>query len=562
MTITAADKPWLKAYPAGVPAEIDVAQYRSLVELLEDSFERYRDRVACSFMGRDFSYAELDRRSREFAAFLQQCGLHKGDRVAIMMPNTPQYPVVVAAILRAGLVIVNVNPLYTPRELEHQLRDSGAQAIVIVENFAATLEACLPRTEIRQVVLCNLGDMLGWPKGALVNAVVRHVKKLVPPFRLPQALRWRDALALGRRAAFTPPAIGPDDPALLQYTGGTTGIAKGAVLLHRNVIANVLQSEAWNAPVVRQIPAHEQVTQVCALPLYHIFAFTVTLMLNLRNGGKTLLIPNARDLPALLKELGRQRFHIFPAVNTLFNGLLNHPDFDRVDWSDLRLSVGGGMAVQAAVARRWLERTGCPICEGYGLSETSPSVSCNPVISREFNGTIGVPLPGTEMMCVDDAGLEVSLGQPGEIAIRGPQLMAGYWQRPDETARVMLPGGWLRSGDIGIMDERGYFRIVDRKKDMILVSGFNVYPNEVEDVVAELPGVLECAVVGVPDAHSGEAVRLLVVRRDPGLTEQAIRDHCQSRLTGYKLPKRIEFRATLPKTPVGKILRRELREPQ
>ncbi|MEY5100499.1 MAG: hypothetical protein RJA36_3218 [Pseudomonadota bacterium] len=562
MTITAADKPWLGAYPAGVPAEIDVAQYRSLVELMEDSFSRYRDRAAFSYMGRDFSYAEIDRHSRELAAFLQQRGLQKGDRVAVMLPNTPQYPVVVAAILRAGLVVVNVNPLYTPRELEHQLRDSGAQAIVIVENFATTLEACLPQTEVRQVVLCSLGDMLGWPKGALVNAVVRHVRKLVPPFRLPQALRWRDALARGRRAAFEPPAIGPDDPALLQYTGGTTGIAKGAVLLHRNVIANVLQSEAWNDPVVRQIPAGEQVTQVCALPLYHIFAFTVTMMLNLRSGGKTILIPNARDLPALLKELGRQRFHIFPAVNTLFNGLLNHPAFEQVDWRHLRLSVGGGMAVQAAVARRWLERTGCPICEGYGLSETSPSVSCNPVTSREFNGSIGVPLPGTEMMCVDDAGCEVPQGQPGEIAIRGPQLMAGYWQRPDETARVMLPGGWLRSGDIGVMDERGYFRIVDRKKDMILVSGFNVYPNEIEDVVAELPGVAECAVVGMPDAHSGEAVRLLVVRRDPGLTEEAIREHCHARLTGYKIPKRIEFRSALPKTPVGKILRRELRESQ
>jgi len=369
MTITAADKPWLGAYPAGVPAEIDVAQYRSLVDLLEDSFARYRDRAAFSFLGHDFSYDEIDRRSREFAAFLQQSGLQRGDRVAVMLPNSPQYPVVVAAILRAGLVVVNVNPLYTPRELEHQLRDAGAQAIVIVENFANTLQACLPQTGLRHVVLCSLGDMLGWPKGALVNAVLRHVRKLVPPFSLPQALRWRDALAQGRRAGFLPPEVGSDDPALLQYTGGTTGIAKGAVLLHRNVIANVLQSEAWNDPVVRQIPAEEQLTQVCALPLYHIFAFTVTMMLNLKSGGKTILIPNARDLPALLKELGRQRFHIFPAVNTLFNGLLNHPDFDRVDWSHLKLSVGGGMAVQAAVARRWLERTGCPVCEGYGLSE-------------------------------------------------------------------------------------------------------------------------------------------------------------------------------------------------
>ena len=556
----AADRPWLSAYPDGVPADIDLSPYRSLVQLLDESLAKYAARSAYHYMGHDMAYAEVDAQARALAAYWQSKGLVKGDRVAVMMPNVLQYPVAVAAILRAGLVVVNVNPLYTARELEHQLNDSGAKAIVIIENFAATLAACLGQTPVKHIVLASMGELLPWPKRWLVNYVVRHVKKLVPPFELPSAVRFADAVHQGRALSFKPVDIGPDDMAVLQYTGGTTGVSKGAVLLHRNVLANVLQSEAWDAPVMHRIPAGEQPTAVCALPLYHIFAFTVNMMLSLRSGGKNILIPNPRDLPAVFKALKGQTFHSFPAVNTLFNGMLHHPDFGSVNWSNLKVSIGGGMAVQAAVAKLWLERTGCPICEGYGLSETSPSASCNPVTVTAFSGSIGVPLPGTRMKCIDDEGHEVPLGQPGEIAIKGPQVMAGYWQRPDETAKVMSADGWFRSGDIGVMDERGYFRIVDRKKDMILVSGFNVYPNEVEDVVMGMGGVLECAAVGIPDEHSGEAVKLIVVKKDPALSEQAVRDYCRERLTGYKIPKLIEFRSELPKTPVGKILRRQLRQ--
>ena len=553
--------PWLSAYPQGVPAEIDTSGYRSLVDLMQESFQRYGDRAAYSFLGRRLSFAELDQRSQQLGAYLQSLGLVRGDRVAIMLPNVLQYPIAVAAVLRAGFVVVNVNPLYTARELEYQLKDSGAKAIVIIENFGTVLQQCLANTPVQHVVLCAMGDQLSWLKGVLVNQVVRKVKKMVPPFTLPTAVRFNEALARGAQLSLQTPEMGPDDLAVLQYTGGTTGVSKGAELLHRNLLANVLQSEAWNSPVMARVPAGEPLISICALPLYHIFAFTVNMMLSMRTGGMNVLIPNPRDIPAVLKELSQHRFHQFPAVNTLFNALLNHPDFDRVDWSHLKVSLGGGTAVQAAVAQRWLEKTGCPICEGYGLSETSPSASCNPTTSQSFTGTIGVPIPSTEMKVIDDDGHEVAVGQPGEIAIRGPQVMAGYWQRPDETARVMLPGGWFRSGDIGIQDERGYFRIVDRKKDMILVSGFNVYPNEVEDVVAQLPGVLECAVIGIPDEKSGEAVKLVVVRKDPQLSEDAIREHCKAQLTGYKHPRVIEFRADLPKTPVGKILRRELRSP-
>jgi long-chain acyl-CoA synthetase len=553
-------RPWLAAYPPGVPADIDPSQYVSLVQLMEESFQKYAERTAYSFMGKEIRFAEVDARSRAFAAYLQGLGLAKGDRVAIMMPNVPQYPVAVAAILRCGLVVVNVNPLYTPRELEHQLKDSGAKAIVIIENFARTLEQCIASTPVQHVVLAAMGDQLGLVKGALVNYVVRNVKKMVPQFQLPGAVRFNAAVSQGMRSPLKKPAIAADDVAVLQYTGGTTGVSKGAVLLHRNIIANVLQSDVWNQPVMDRIPAGEQPTGVCALPLYHIFAFTVSMMLSMRNGGKVILLPNARDLPAVLKELSRQTFHSFPAVNTLFNGLANHPDFNTVNWSNLKVSVGGGMAVQGAVAKLWLEKTGCPICEGYGLSETSPSASCNPTTSTEYTGTIGVPMPGTWMKCVDDNDNEVPLGQPGEIAIKGPQVMAGYWQRPDETAKVMTADGYFKSGDIGVMDARGYFKIVDRKKDMVLVSGFNVYPNEVEDVVAMLDGVLECAVVGVPDEKTGEAVKLVIVRKDPGLTEEKVRAYCRANLTGYKQPKVIEFRTDLPKTPVGKILRRELRD--
>jgi long-chain acyl-CoA synthetase len=545
-----------------VPADVDLSPYRSLVHLMEESFQRHRQQVAYRFMGKAVRYAEVDSLSEALAAYLQGLGLARGERVALMMPNVPQYPVAVAAVLRAGLVVVNVNPLYTASELQHQLRDSGAKAIVIMENFAATLEQCLPNTPVRHVILAAMGDRLGLFKGGLVNHVVRNVKKLVPPFKLPQAVRFNEALARGTRATLQRPSLGPDDVAVLQYTGGTTGVSKGAVLLHRNVIANVLQSEAWNAPVMQQVPQGEQPTSVCALPLYHIFAFTVNMMLGLRTGSQVILIPNPRDISAMLKELRRYRFHSLPAVNTLFNALANHPDFHTVDWSHLKVSVGGGMAVQRAVAQLWLEKTGCPICEGYGLSETSPSATCNPVTNAEYTGTIGVPLPGTWLKCLDDAGVQVPLGQPGEIAIRGPQVMAGYWQRPDETAKVMTADGYFKTGDIGIEDERGYFRVVDRKKDMVLVSGFNVFPNEVEDVVAQLPGVLECAVIGVPDEKSGEAVKLVIVKKDEALSEKQVREHCKRHLTGYKQPKLIEFRTELPKTPVGKILRRELRDPK
>ena len=555
------DRPWLSSYPAGVPADIDTSSYASLVALMEESFAKYADRTAYSFMGKDVTYRDTDKQSKAFAAYLQGLGLVKGDRVAAMMPNCPQYPIAVAAILRAGLILVNVNPLYTPRELEHQLKDSGAKAIVIMENFGTTLQQCIAATPVKHVVLAAMGDRLGLLKGTLVNYVVRNVKKLVPEFSLPGAVRFNDALEKGAsRGAPAAVAIGPDDVAVLQYTGGTTGVSKGAVLLHRNVIANVMQSEVWNQPAMKNIPTGEQPTSVCALPLYHIFAFTVNMMLGLRIGGKVILIPNPRDIAGTLKELSKHTFHSFPAVNTLFNGLANHPDFNTVNWKNLKVSVGGGMAVQGAVAKLWLEKTGCSICEGYGLSETSPSATCNPTDSTAYTGTIGVPLPSTYLKLLDDDGNEVAPGEPGEIAIKGPQVMAGYWQRPDETAKTMTADGWFKSGDIGTVDERGYFKIVDRKKDMILVSGFNVYPNEIEDVVAQVPGVMECAAVGVNDEKTGEAVKLVIVKKDDSLTEAQVRDFCRSNLTGYKQPKLIEFRTDLPKTPVGKILRRELRD--
>jgi long-chain acyl-CoA synthetase len=554
-------KPWLSSYPEGVPAEVNVSAYSSLLALMQDSFKQFGDRPAFHFMGRDLSYSQLDRLSQVFGAYLQSLGLATGDRVAIMLPNVLQYPIAVAAVLRAGFVVVNINPLYTPRELEFQLRDSDAKAIVILENFAATLQACVANTSVKHIVLCAMGDQLGLLKGMLVNHVVRRVKKLVPAFELPQAVRFNEALTRGESASLTTPDFSADDLAVLQYTGGTTGVSKGAELLHRNLVANVLQSEAWNGPALVRVPKGEQLTFVCALPLYHIFAFTINMMLVMRMGGCSILIPNPRDIPAVCKELSKHRFHMLPAVNTLFNALANHPDFNKVDWSHLVVSLGGGTAVQSAVAQLWLEKTGCPICEGYGLSETSPSASCNIVTSQAFTATIGVPIPNTEMKIVDDDGNEVPIGEPGEILIRGPQVMAGYWQRPDETARVMTPDGFFKSGDVGVMDERGFFKIVDRKKDMILVSGFNVYPNEVEEVVASMPGVLECAVIGIPDERSGEAVKLVVVKKDAALTEAQVLDYCKQNLTGYKHPRVVEFRTELPKTPVGKVLRRELRAP-
>lgn len=558
--VSAQQKPWLKAYPPGVSHQIDPGQYPSLLSLLDESFQRFADRDAYQFLGQDFSFAQIDAASRALAAYWQHQGLQKGDRVAIMLPNCPQYPVVVAAVWRAGLVVVNINPLFTSRELAHQLQDSGAKAMVVMENFAHTLEQCIDTTAVQHVVLCAMGDMLGWARGAMVNATVRHIKKLVQPFELSAFVRFNAAIRLGHGLPCNRIPLSHDDMAVLQYTGGTTGTSKGAVLLHRNLIANMLQAEAWHQPALQRLGPNQQTVSVCALPLYHIFAFTANMLLGLRLGGKNILIPNPRDLSAMLQALKGRMFHNFPAVNSLLNALLNHPQFNEVNWRYLQVTIGGGMAIQGPVAKRWLERTGCPICEGYGLSETSPIASCNPLSAQAFNGTIGLPLPSTDMMCVSDEGDEVPLGETGEIVIRGPQVMAGYWQQPDETAKAIDPQGWFRTGDIGTMDAQGYFKVVDRKKDMILISGFNVYPNEIEEVVMELDGVLECAAVGMPDVQSGEAVKLLVVCQDAGPDAVSIRDYCRRRLTGYKQPKQIEFRDELPKTTVGKILRRSLRD--
>ncbi|HEY2024176.1 long-chain fatty acid--CoA ligase [Paraburkholderia sp.] len=552
-------KIWLKTYPPGVPAEIDPMRYSSVAELLEEAFREHRARPAFVCMGKELSYGGLDTLSRKLAAWLQSTGLSRGARVAIMMPNVLQYPVAIAAILRAGYVVVNVNPLYTPRELEYQLKDSGAEAIIVLENFAATLQAVVRNTQVKHVVVAAMGDLMGG-KGALVNFVVRKVKKMVPAWALPGHIKFNAALARGASQTFEPVQQRPDDIAFLQYTGGTTGVAKGATLLHRNLIANVLQSEAWLNPAREGRPDIDQFITVVALPLYHIFALTVCGLLTIRTGGMGVLIPNPRDIPGMIKALEGYRITTIPAVNTLYNAMLNSPDFHKLDFSKLLTANGGGMAVQEAVARRWFESTGTPIIEGYGLSETSPSATCNPVTATEHNGTIGLPLPSTEISIRDDDGNEVPLGQPGEICIRGPQVMAGYWNRPDETAKVMTPDGFFKSGDVGTMNGDGFVKIVDRKKDMILVSGFNVYPNEIEDVVAKLPGVFEVAAVGVPDQNSGEAVKLFVVKKDPALTDQDVLAYCKTQLTGYKRPKLVEFRTELPKSNVGKILRRELRD--
>jgi long-chain acyl-CoA synthetase len=554
------DKFWLKSYEEGVPAQIDWTQYRSLTHLLEEAFRKYADRRAYACMDTFMTYAELDRLSRQMGAWLQGRGLKQGARVAIMLPNVLQYPVAMAGVLRAGCTIVNVNPLYTPRELQHQLIDSGAEAIVVLENFAHTLEEVIANTGVRHVVVASMGDLLGTFKGMLVNFVVRNVKKLVPRYSLPGAIGFNKMLAEGARMTLAPVKLGHDDIAFLQYTGGTTGVSKGAVLLHRNVIANVLQNEAWFKPALARLPKGEPPQFVCALPLYHIYALTICALLGARTGGMNVLIPNPRDIDGFVKELGKYRINIFPAVNTLYNGLLNNPNFAKLDFSSYLVCNGGGMAVQKVVADKWLKLTGAPIVEGYGLSETSPVVTANRCDIREFTGTIGLPYPSTELRILDDAGREVPFGERGEIAVRGPQVMPGYWKRDDETARVMTADGFFKTGDIGIMDERGYTRIVDRKKDMILVSGFNVYPNEVEEVVAAHPGVFEVACVGVPDEHSGEAVKLYVVRKDPDLTAEALMAYCKENLTGYKRPRYIEFRETLPKTNVGKILRRGLRD--
>jgi long-chain acyl-CoA synthetase len=554
------DRIWLKSYPPGVPSEIDPSHYGSLVALLEESFAKYRDRKAFICMDKSITYGELDAASRAFGAYLQSIGLTFGARVAVMMPNVLQNPVAIAGILRAGMTVVNVNPLYTPPELEHQLNDSGAEAIIVLENFAATLEHCIKSTRVKHVILANMGDMLGILKGAIVNLVVRKVKKMVPAYSLPGAVQFNAALGIGQGRTLDARKLGPNDVAFLQYTGGTTGVSKGATLLHRNIVANVLQNDAWLQPALEKGPKIDQLLIVTALPLYHIFALTACFLLAMRAGGVCLLIPNPRDIPSLVKELRKYKPSMFPAVNTLYNAMLNHPDFGKIDFSQLKASNGGGMAVQRAVADRWLKATGCPVIEGYGLSETSPTLTCNTADSAAFSGTIGLPVPSTELSIRDDAGNEVPLGEPGEICARGPQVMSGYWQRPDETAQVMTKDGFFRTGDIGVVDDKGRFKIVDRKKDMVLVSGFNVYPNEVEDAIAMHPGVLECAVIGAPDPASGEAVKAYVVRRDPALTEEELKAFLAERLTGYKRPRHIEFRDELPKTNVGKILRRALRD--
>ncbi|WP_428680391.1 long-chain-fatty-acid--CoA ligase [Reyranella sp.] len=554
------DRFWLKSYPPGVPADIDPSAYPSVVSLFEESFSRHRDKKAYVCMDKALTFGEIDSLSTALGAWLQGRGLKRGARVAIMMPNVLQYPVAVAAVLRAGYVAVNVNPLYTARELEHQLQDSGAEAIIILENFATTLQRVIAQTGVKHVVVASMGDLLGFPKGLIVNFVVRTMRKMVPAWSLPGHVTFNEALRAGRSMALAKPQLGPDDVAVLQYTGGTTGVSKGATLLHHTLVANLLASEAWMQPGLKRRKISGQLTIACALPLYHVFAFVTCGLLGLRTGALNVLIPNPRDLAGTIKDLAKYKINVFPAVNTLFNGLANNPEFAKLDFSELVISNGGGMAVQEAVARKWLAITGCPICEGYGLSETSAGVTCNPTDSETYTGTIGLPLPNVEIRILDDVGKEVPIGQAGEIAIRGPQVMRDYWQQPEETAKVMTVDGFFKSGDIGIMDTRGYTRIVDRKKDMILVSGFNVYPNEVEEVVAAHPGVLECAAIGVPDANSGEAVMLFVVKKDPSLTKEALAAYCHQELTGYKRPKYIEFRAELPKSNVGKILRRELRD--
>jgi long-chain acyl-CoA synthetase len=546
---------WLKSYPAGVPADIDPSKYRSLIELFDSSIAKYRDRPAFHSMGKSITFDQLDKRSRDFGAWLQARGLAKGARVAIMMPNCLQYPIAMFGILRAGCTVVNVNPLYTPRELEHQLKDSGAEAIVVLENFGHVLQEVRGRTPVKHVIVTSLGEMLG-VKGVIVNLVVRKVKKMVPPYDLAGAVSFKQALADGSSQKLVTPALSHNDIAFLQYTGGTTGVSKGAMLLHRNIIAALQQYEAWLMPAI----GDQRAIIITALPLYHIFSLTVNCLVMMVVGGENVLITNPRDIPGFVKELAKHKYTIITGVNTLFNALLNNPEFAKLDFSSLRLAVGGGMAVQKAVAERWRQVTGTPLIEGYGLTETAPSATANPMNLGEFSGSIGVPMPSTEVVLRDDNDRDVAHGQPGEICIRGPQVMAGYWQRPDETAKVIGKDGYLHTGDIGIMDEKGFIRIVDRKKDMILVSGFNVYPNEIEQVLAMHPGVLECAAIGVPDEHSGEVPKVFVVKKDPQLTEQDVLEHCRKELTGYKRPKYVEFRSDLPKTNVGKILRRALRE--
>jgi len=550
------EKIWLKAYPKGVPAEIDVNAYASVREIFEESVAKYATRPAFSCMGKTITFSELDTLSSTFGAWLQGLGCKKGTRVALMMPNILQYPICLFGTLRAGCTVVNVNPLYTARELEHQLKDSGAEVLVCVENFANTVAQILAKTKIRETVVTSIGEFLGF-KGVIVDLVLRHVKKMVPPYSIQGAIRFSDALADGRKRPLERVPIGHDDIAFLQYTGGTTGVAKGAMLLNRNIVANVLQASAWVSP---SLDASQREVIITPLPMYHIFSLTANCLVYMTLGGENVLIPNPRDILGLIKEMGKHKFTAFTGVNTLFNALVNNPEFAKLDFSSLRITLGGGMAVQEVVAKKWKEITGVALIEAYGLTETSPAATINPLDLPAFNGSIGLPVPSTEVMLRDDTGHAVALGQPGEICIRGPQVMAGYWQRDDETQKVIDREGWFASGDIGVMDAQGYVKIVDRKKDMILVSGFNVYPNEIEGVVATHPGVLECAAVGVPDPKSGEAVKLFVVKKDPKLTSDDVLKFCREQLTNYKCPRDVEFRKELPKSNVGKILRRELRD--
>lgn len=549
------DRIWLKSYPDGVPADIDPTKLRTLVQLIDEAVAAHGDSVAYVQMGRSISYRELETFSRHLGAYLREkAGLVKGDRFAIMLPNLLQYPIAMFAALRAGLAVVNTNPLYTAPELEHQLKDSGATAILVLENFAHVVEKVLPRTQVKHVFVTSVGELLAFPKSAIVNFVVRKVRKQVPAWHIPGAVTFSDAMREGAGLPFQPPAVAPDDLAFLQYTGGTTGVAKGAMLTHANICANIQQAEAWVAPHFKTIS-----TLITPIPLYHIFALTANCMLFVRLGWRNILIINPRDFPAVIKELKKYPFTFITGVNTLFNALLNSPGFETVDFSSLKITLGGGMAVQEVVAKRWKEVTGKILTQAWGLTETSPAACINPPL-EEFNGAIGLPIPSTEIAIKNDTGQDLAVGETGEICVRGPQVMVGYWQRPDETAKVMLPGGWLRTGDIGRMNERGYVFIEDRKKDMILVSGFNVYPNEVESVAATHPGILEVAAVAQPDEHSGEVVSLFVVRKDPSLTERAVIDFCRQSLAGYKTPRHVYFRDELPKTNVGKILRKALRD--
>jgi long-chain acyl-CoA synthetase len=551
------ERPWLDHYPPGVPADIDITQYRSIVDVLEESFEKYRDRPAFTSFGKTVTYGEIDELSNQFAGYLAgELKLVKGDRIAIMLLNVIQYPVALFAALRLGLVVVNTNPLYTPRELEHQLKDSGAKALIVLDNFAATAQEALKVVPVQHVITTGIGDLLGI-KGAVINFVLKHVKKMIPAFQINGAVRFGDALSRGGRHETTSPDVSRDDIAFLQYTGGTTGVAKGAMLTHGNMVANMLQAGAWFGAQIR--PGQEII--ITALPLYHIFALTCNCFIFLRFGGQSILITNPRDMPGFVKDLSKVRFTAITGVNTLFNGLVHTEGFDKLDFSSLRMSFGGGMAVQRTVAEKWQAITGCPLIEGYGMTESSPVATINPMVEgASFSGSIGMPVPSTEISIQDDGGNQQAIGEIGEICIRGPQVMKGYWNQPGETAKAISSDGWLRTGDIGRIDEKGLVYIVDRKKDMILVSGFNVYPNEIEDIVVRCPGVLECAAVGVPDEHSGEVVKLFVVRKDPSLSEETIRAWCKENLTGYKRPKQIEFRDSLPKSNVGKILRRELRD--